>query len=270
MTRAVRSGVVIGYGGAVTNRPTTRFSRVASILAALSLHEPVGLRLSDLVNEVRMPKTTVYRLVEELVQVGFASYDGERQAYHLGDSIDVLARRGSARFDLRRRMLPFLEKLVEELCDTVYFMQVRGDRLVCAERLVGDYPIQSISLDIGAVRPMGVGSSGAAVASCLSQQGFERLLVEQAAERGLLSIDDAAMRSIVDQTRTDGVSFNPATIVPDMSGMGVPILNGEGLPVAAVSVVAINQRFSDGRRSYIASRLNALREEAERELRHVL
>ncbi|SMY05394.1 transcriptional regulator, IclR family [Brevibacterium antiquum CNRZ 918] len=258
------------YSSRMLNLPLSRFGRVSNILTTLSDFEPVGLRLSDLVGLVGMPKTTVYRLLEELIDTNFVSFDKRDQSYHVGDLIDLLARRGASRFELRLRVRPFLEDLVKDLGDTVYFMNVRGGHLVCTERLVGDYPIQTMTLDIGDVRPMGVGSSGAAVASCLSDKELAELLSNQDHERRLLSIDDTSMSSIIEDARRDGFSFNPATIVPGMSGLGVPLLDSDRSPVGAVSVVAINARFSDGRLQYIVERLRALRSQAETALRYML
>lgn len=255
-----------GYNTSVISNQATRFGRVSAILSVLSCSEPIGLRLSEIVHEVGMPKTTVFRLVDELVEAGFVSFDRGSNSYHLGDSIDVLARRGSSRFELGRRMRPLLEQLVSELGDTAYFMVVRDGWIVCTERVVGSYPIQSITLDIGDVRPMAVGSSGAAVAGCLGVDDFETLLAEQESARVDLSIDDESLRSIVNRARRDGFSFNPATIVPGMSGIGVALTNGSGTPIGAISVVAVNARFSDGRKEFIAQRLASVRDEAQESL----
>lgn len=245
---------------------TSRFARVAAILKALAINEPLGLRLSELVLELEMPKTTVYRLTEELVAVGFVAYERDRHAYHLGDAIDVLARRGSARFDLRHRVRPFLERLVGELGDTAYLMVVRDDHLICVDRLMGNYPIQSLSLDVGDVRPVGVGSSGAAVAARMDEDVLESLLRDQSDEREALGIDDEMMRSIVERARADEVSFNPATIVPGMSGMGISFIDSNGAPQAAVSVVAINPRFANGRARLVSDALQGLRRDVEASL----
>jgi DNA-binding IclR family transcriptional regulator len=63
------------------------------------------------------------------------------------------------------------------------------------------------------------------------------------------------------ESRRCGVALNLGRMMPDMAGVGVPILSADGQPVAAISAAAIVSRMDPQRRANIAV---WLREEAER------
>lgn len=240
----------------------SRFARVARLLSVLAHNEPGGLRLTEVVETVSLPKTSVHRMLDELSDAGLVSYEQSDQRYHVGDFIDFLSRAARERFDFRLRAQPLLQQMVDELGDTVYLMLVRDNRILCVERLLGDYPIQSLSLDVGDVRPMGVGSSGAIVASLLSPERFGSLMDSQVEERRALGIKDSQMLQIVAAARRDGYSFNRGTIVPGVSGVGVALVSPSGVPKGAVSLVALNSRFANGRKLQVAKRLQKFAQEA--------
>ena len=65
------------------------------------------------------------------------------------------------------------------------------------------------------------------------------------------------LRVLVEQARASGYAFNEGRIVTGMSAVGVPILNHNGRPTAALSCAAISSRMQFERRAEIVSLLHA-------------
>src|SRR5690625_6623908 len=64
------------------SRPSV-ITRVAAILDAFR-HGPDRLLLSDLTDATGLPRSTVFRLITQLVAVGWVERDEEKQGYRIG------------------------------------------------------------------------------------------------------------------------------------------------------------------------------------------
>ena len=69
----------LDWNGSMTTRAVSRAFEVLETLAA----QPRGLRLHDLSCSVGLHKSTVFRLVRTLVQLGYVQQAGERDRYAL-------------------------------------------------------------------------------------------------------------------------------------------------------------------------------------------
>ena len=66
-----------------------------------------------------------------------------------------------------------MRRLAERTQDTVFLSARDRDEAVCLERVIGDYPIKTLTLSIGDRRPLGVGAGSLALLSALSDRAAE-------------------------------------------------------------------------------------------------
>ena len=230
-------------------------ARLVAVLDVLAASGDQGLRLVDVCAQTGLGKTSGHRLLNGLTAFQLATFDRDSGHYFLGDRLHVWALRSSSQFELSRRVVPYLEALEAEFQDTVYFLQRRDDDVHCLARIEGSYPIKTLTLDVGDVRPIGAGSAGLAVAAALDDREIEELTRRRHEELARFGVTGPGLADDVALTRANGHSVIENRLIPGMTGLGVAVLSPGGRPVAAISVVAINSRMDPGRRAGIALEL---------------
>ena len=223
--------------------------------------QPNGTRLKDVVAACDLNKATAHRILAALVADGFMRVAPGSNLYELGREALIIGWAARARQDLRELAQRSLARLCRATGDTVFLSVRSGSDAVCVDRHVGDFPIKTLTLEVGSRRPLGVGSGSLALLSFLPEDEIEDGLDAVAGRLGpypLLS--PARIRDLTRETRSQGYAFNDERVIVGMSALGVPVFGGDTRPAAALSVAAITSRMGEDRRSEIVS---LLRREAE-------
>jgi len=245
-------------------------ARTTLVLSALAAAGKRGLRLTDVTQLTGISKTAAHRCLAGLTLHGLASFEENGGHFFLGDKIFAWGVVARGRFELADRATPYLERLADETEDTIYFMLRRADDAVCYGRAEGRFPIKTLTLNVGEKRPLGVNTGTLAIMAFLDDEEVDRLIRTRAAARSNYPIKDVALRKMIIRARACGHSRIDGEIMPGMSGVGVPVRNSRGFPVAALSVAAISARLEEPRRSQIAHRLKQEAKRMQEELADLL
>lgn len=228
--------------------------RAARLLRSLAGH-PDGAMLSAVARETGLGKGTVHRLLNALIDAGLVFQDSESKLYRLGAGLALLGH-AAHRQDLATLAKPFLLQLAEETQDTIYASVREGGAAVCVAREIGAFPIRTLSLDVGHLRPLGVGSGSLALFAFLPDEEIGVLIEKNAA--WLARYPGHSRKELlakVAETRRRGYSLVEGKIIPGMNAMGVPIIGSDGRAVAALSLAAITDRVSGPRIGQLARML---------------
>src|SRR5690625_1856939 len=152
--------------------PVKTIDRAATILRCLAQGPQEGSRLSDIASRSGLGKTTTHRLLAALVSVGFVDR-GESRLYRLGYALFSLGA-SARRFDLANLVRPSLLRLAAETEDTIFLSIRDGDEALCLDRCTGNFPIRTLTLNVGDRRPLGVGAGSLALLAFQPQQEVER------------------------------------------------------------------------------------------------
>ena len=234
--------------------PVKSIARAADVLRVLA-KEANGGALTDIARQAGLGKATAHRILSALIDEGFAFQDRATRLYQLGAGLGELSRIARRR-DAGALALPILSKLAKETEDTIYVHIQEGLRSVCVGREQGAFPIRTLSLDVGQTRPLGVGSGSIALLAFLPEPEIEEII--EANRRWLAefpSFGPDAIRSFVSQTKRQGYSFIEGQMTPNISAIGVPVMDAQERPVAALSVTAISDRVRGQRALWLASLL---------------
>lgn len=231
--------------------------RAAAILKLLGQRALEGWRLSDLARETGLGKTTTHRLLSALVAVGFAAQDSQTRRYHLGFEV---VRLGSAanRYEILDLARPAVLRLARESEDTVFLSVPDGLEAVCVDRAEGAFPIKTLTLDVGARRPLGVGAGSLALLAFRSPEEVAEIL--ESIQPRLANYPDLTperIQDMVGRARQQGYTLNDGRIVKGMSAIGVPVRDPHGRIVAALSIAAISDRMRPDRVARLAAMLKA-------------
>ncbi|SME89885.1 transcriptional regulator, IclR family [Tistlia consotensis] len=231
--------------------------RAVQLIKLLGEQATAGWRLSDLALAAGLGKATTHRLLNALTESGFAYQDPDTRRYFLGYEI---VRLGSlaTRFDVAELARPALLRLARETGDTVFLSVPEGLEAVCLERQVGDFPIKTLTLDVGDRRPLGVGAGSLALLAFLPEEEAAEIIASNAARlERYPGFAPAELRRLIAEARRRGYAFNDGRIVSAMCAVGVPVFDLRGRVVAAISIAAIRERMAAERIDWIAGLLQA-------------
>jgi len=228
---------------------TQSITRGIGLLKIVAEGPPEGLTLAQLAERASLHRATAHRLLAALTRERLLEQDASHR-YHGGVELWALGAAAARRFDIRALCRLPLERITAETQDTVYLSVRSGYEAICVARYEGAFPIRTLSLNLGDRRPLGVGSGSLALLAFLSEadrhdvlDGLSKCLTRYP------RFTTTGIRRLVDETRARGYSFVGGTILPGMSAFGVPILDGHGHAIAALSVAAIDTRMAEPRLS---------------------
>lgn len=217
--------------------------RAARVLRAVAGHAD-GAMLSAVAAETGLGKGTVHRLLSALIDAGFLFQELETRRYRLGVGLALLGSTAH-RQGVASLAKPFLQRLAINTEDTIYASVREGATAVCIAREIGAFPIRTLSLDVGHLRPLGVGSGSLALLAFLSDAEIETCISKNAA--WLDQYPGHSRRELlvkVAETRERGYSLVEGQVLPGMNAIGVPVLDSRDKPAAALSIAAISDRLS--------------------------
>ena len=241
----------------MASRPSP-VQRALAVLRALS--DPEVRRMSDVARATGLDPATTSRMLDMLVQEGFATRDDKRR-YGIGPEVFQLADVGQRRVDLRELAHPALQRLQETFGDTAVLTEASRGEAVCSDVVTGTFPVHANYVTVGTRRPLGVGAGSLAVLAWLPQPELARRLQQTA--RKLSSypcLHAASIAAEAEAARARGYVLFLDWVVEGMGGIAVPILDYDGRPIGALSVAALTARI----RSRQADLARQLRQEARR------
>jgi len=233
--------------------------RIAAILRLLAVGDDRGASLQVITETLDLKKPTAHRILSALSDNGLVFQDMTTRHYRLGHAAAVLGRTAFEQ-DIAGAARASLTRLAALSGDTAFASAIEGSAAICVAREVGDFPIRTLTLSVGDRRPLGVGAGSLALLAALPDAAVGRALKRNEAWlRDFQGFDAASLRERVAETRARGYAENDGRIVSGMAGVAVPVLDADGLPLAALSLAAIRDRMTPER---IPELVQALRTEA--------
>lgn len=213
------------------------------------------MRVGEVVATSGLAEATCFRMLRRLELEGMVDRDSHTKKYFLGPLLHEFGLLARPRYRLAELCDGPLHRLAEFTQDTVYLSERSGLEAVCANRALGDFPIKSLSLDIGIRRPLGVGAGGLAIL-CSLPPSEARAVVQANAHRyeKFASFTADFLYGAIAEGRARGYSFLDGAVTPGTASMGVAFPPSN--PVAAISVAAISGRLTAERREAIAQHVH--------------
>jgi DNA-binding IclR family transcriptional regulator len=233
-------------------------ARAATILRALE-DERGGLSLGQIAQRVNLARSTVQRIVAALECEKLVIAATPNGRVRLGPAILRLA--ASVRSDFTALARPFLERLSEELHETVDLSTVKKDHLNFIDQVIGPQRLRTVSA-VGETFPLYCTANGKAYLAQLSDAAIEKLIGRTYAARTpkTLTQIDTLLEDLA-AVRRSGIAFDREEHTLGVCAAGVALRDPLGNAVA-ISVPVPSQRFKDNE-SLIAERLAAAKRAME-------
>ncbi|MPZ46725.1 MAG: hypothetical protein GEV05_25750 [Betaproteobacteria bacterium] len=200
----------------------------------------------------RLNRTTTYRLLKCLARQGAVRIES-RGRYFLGPLLLELAIAARQNQRLKEMYAPTLRRIAEATGDTVFLQLRSGIESVCIDRCLGTYPVQTLIVDVGTRRPLGVGAAGVAILAASPAQESDRIIKANAASFLLLGTSAATVSKAVRTGRERGYVSAPVPGVPGVKAIALAIKDEEDDVFAAIAVAGIDRRMTRTRQSELVN-----------------
>lgn len=214
-------------------------ARAASILRVLKRH-PQGLSLSQIAKEVRLPRSTVHRIVGALEAERFVTSASPDGRIRLGPGLVPLA--GLVNGDLRRGLRPYLESLHHEVNETIDLAVLDEDQLLFIDQIAAPHRLQAVS-GIGVTFPLHCTANGKALLAELPREEVERLIPEQLPALTPNTITTRArLLEELERVKVERVAFDREEHTIGICAVGVAVHDPMGRS-AAITIPVPSIRF---------------------------
>jgi DNA-binding IclR family transcriptional regulator len=239
---------------------------VQPVLKALKVLEYVAekgheVTLTEVASELKLPKTTVFRYLQTLAVASFLRHDAARDRYGVGLRFRALATVDKSLQRLRTLAQPEMAELGRVFNETinlgilndgqiVYIDMIEANRALRMQARIGDrHPIHSTSL-------------GKAMLAFLPPAEREALVEGSLKAITMKTVTSSAvLRRQIDDVLRKGYAVEVGENEDGSMCIGVPIMDEDGLPLAAMSLSAPERRMTP---DVTARAIVALRQAADR------
>jgi DNA-binding IclR family transcriptional regulator len=200
--------------------------------------QPGPVPAASIARDLGLPRSTTYHLLGVMTRAGFVVHLPEDRRYGLGVSAFELGTAYTRQAPLARLARPVLARLVDAVGHNAHLAVLHGREVlyVVEERAPGRPPLVT---DVGVRLPAPLTASGRAVLAALPAAQVRALFPDASAfveRHGTGPRSLAALRSLLTDTRRDGVAREDGEVTPGFASMAVAVLDHADHPVAGLAV----------------------------------
>jgi len=237
---------------------TQSISRAIDIVTLVRCFNISGLRLQDILDASCLSKSTAHRLLQELTANGLLRKTPQGR-YKLGRLSYELGLAASIDYNVLDLCGPELDQIAKATGDTVFLAVRSGNDSLCVDKRAGRSGlVRPIGLSKGHLQPLGLGAGGLAILSFLPHAQRDAIIQANGPRLSLYDgLSPSSLVRRVDETRRLGYSCMANFVVPDVSSIGIALLDRTGRPMVAISVAARAASMTTAHRREIFLTLSA-------------
>lgn len=231
---------------------------VRSVSRALAILEVLARKrgsqsLADIAALMRIPKTTVFRILRTLQREGYVQQDPATRQFKLGPKVLGLATAYLGGLDLREVARPALTDLRQRSEETVHLGLLDEGEVLYVEKVDSPQTIR-MSSRIGARAPAHCTALGKAMLAHLPPEQVDQIIERHGLPsytRATLT-DPLALKAELASVRARGVAFDRQEHEEDVCCVAAPVYEAQGRVVAALSVSGPAFRLTPERMEEVA------------------
>ena len=235
--------MIIGMSSTGT-RGTQSIDRTFGVLKDVVAHGSHGLTVAEVVALSGLERPTVHRIVQALERQGLLKRPSGSKRYVLGDYCRELAAAFADRSDLRSVCEPVLRAISDETANSAFLIGRVGFESICLARAIGSYPVQVLTVNVGARRPLGTGAGGLAILATLTVAEQNECIRANAKRLGGYGgLSESTLRAIIRATQRRGHAVIGHYSAPGVIGIGMALRNATGSVLGAITTASIDSRM---------------------------
>ena len=231
--------------------PSGTVERVLAILELLS-HQPEGIALGELADELGLPRSACHRLLADLVRCGYVRQVREQGDYVLTTKMPALGLNflgGAGIVDIAQ---PIIDRLAEVSGELVRLALVDGDSLIFVAKAQGARTGLRYDADMGIDVRLSCSAGGHAWLMTLSEERATELVARQGFGKPAQFGPNApttfkALMKTLDEDRARGFSLIVESYAPGMTAMAAPVTRRSQGTIAVITIAGPLVRLSPKR-----------------------
>jgi DNA-binding IclR family transcriptional regulator len=196
------------------------------------------LTLSQIVEIVKLPKTTVTRLCATLIEFGFLRYDPDSSQFSLGLKLLELGSVVFSTLSLRKVVSPYLTQLQLRLAKTAFLAILQDDDVIYIDKREDPRNAVLFASSIGTRRLPYFGMLGQVLMAFLPEVEVNRILQRKplAAATKRSIVDEDRFKERLNTIRKNGFVVEEGEAIDGVTGISAPIRGAGNKVVAAIGV----------------------------------
>lgn len=217
-------------------------NRAVVLLKAIAQGSRSGSLLTELVARTSLPRPTIHRVLDTLIDLGWVTRDELSSRFNLGKDLAALGFSAISRNPIERCAATQLSALAEKLNQVIYLGVRSGLDLVCIGRYEGHSQIQIGRGHVGLRVPFGISPSCMAMLTRLPAAEVREIIeLNLSRYHRIEGFDETGFHAAVQEAVKKGYSsYDGIMLDRTTSGMGVPICDSTGYPIAGIGTTYIN------------------------------
>ena len=249
-----------------TTKNIQSVERAFSILEMFQSAGGEGLSLRDLSDRLDLNKSTVFGLVNTLVNMGYLQRDEHTQLYTLGYRFLSFSDTVKASSLLLRVVQPYLSELSRIYGETVHFAVEQRGKVIYLDKVTAPQSI-SINSQIGQENWMHCTGVGKCLLAHMSPAGINEVLAGPLPRMTDYTITDPVqLRAELEKIRACGYALDMEEVELGLSCVAVPIYDRHGRVCCAVSVSGLTPRIRTDLENGIADTMKKVAAEITQKL----
>lgn len=201
------------------------------------------LNFNEIVQFSGMPKTSVYRMVMSLEEMGLLDKD-EDGKYSLGLLFLQFGHLVAERLDIRQIALPVMKKLHDNVGESVNLVIQDGREAIYIEKLDTKQHVKHYTA-IGQRAPLYAGACSRIILAFLPHNEREQYLdqIELKPITSRTIVDKEELRLILEESQKKGYAVSHSELENHISAVAAPIFNYKGSIIASISIAGLGWNY---------------------------
>ena len=221
-------------------------AKALGIIDILASRAENGISLTELSAILSMPKSTAYRYLSTLLELGLAERTN-LDRFYLGTKVIELAGSFLANSDLRNESQPILTELAEMSSETIHLAMPSGTEVVYIAKIESRHAWGMLS-HIGTRQPMYCTALGKSILAFSDPKLLQEVLAGPPKSRTSNTITSAeALEAELAMVRSRGFAIDDEENEDGICCVGAPIIDYASKAIAAISISGPRERMNRDR-----------------------
>lgn len=214
--------------------------------------------IAEIIGALEIPKSTAYDLVNTLVEAGYISPDGRNRGLFLGHKVFELGMAYRSQVDLLKDGAKVAEELRDATGETVQLSVLEEPWMLVLLKEEGVKPLRIIS-QVGSRVPVNWAAAGRLLVSDFDDARLRKFLTDTVRQSpsGRANTDIDSLMAEIRRYRKRGYATEINEANEHAGCVSAPIVDASGHCIAAISVVAPEQRLAKGNREKLIEAVRA-------------
>lgn len=232
-------------------------NRSSILINAIARGSRKGSLLTELVSRTGLPRPTIHRVLDKLIEIGWIFRDENTSRFKLGLDLAGIGYTAITHNPLERIANLELSKLAEDLNQIIYLGVRSGLDIVCIGRYESQAQIMVGRGWVGMRGPLGMSPSCMGMFSKMPHDEIEAIIqANMARYHRIEGFDELGFRRSIEESNKKGYGvYDNILLDRTTSGLGAAIMDNSGYPIASIGTTYITNWLTEAEKLNCSKKL---------------